>query len=146
MSEKRKNIDFFNLDWDEESDNEQKEKIKQDLVEKKVQKWDWDRPENFNMYFKFNKNYSEKNIEKIKKPTLVSGYDENSSDDDSLHLNSKKIRKIESNPVQNKFKVLKIEKESLLKYELTGHSGSVNRINWRHKHADATLLSSSIDG
>ena len=104
-----KKNDFFNLNSDSsDSDVE---------VKKDGKKWDWDRPENHDLYFK-----------NTKKHSLV-------NEDDSLAV-GKEIKKI--------CKFEKEEYENSKYKKLIGHTDCVNRIYWSKKNENL-LLSSSMD-
>ena len=120
-----KTNDFFNLNSDSDSEsNEQQE------LNKKIKKWDWDDPENYNDYYH--------------KDTLS-----NKRASSSLIKNSsnKQLKKFDERN-QEKFRIENENNESNdnIRLKLIGHNGAVNRVNWsRRFHNKNLLLSSSMD-
>jgi hypothetical protein len=133
-------LDFFNLNSDEEED--ETPVSSSENFEKQLQKWDWDRPENFHLYYKYN---TRKPLAKQtdQKRTLIESYsDEEASDLQKKHKSEAK---------QDNFFIDRSKNESnteprRLLFNLNGHKASVNRVDWckRSDHRE-TLLSSSID-
>lgn len=114
---KIENNNFFNLVSDEDDESED------DLVLKtKVKKWDWDLEENRSNFYT-----QEFNNKKIKKDDCTSAASTSQS----------------SEP--NRFRIEK-STESCFRYDLLGHSSSVNRIEWCKKYQNKNfLLASSMD-
>ena len=106
-----KNNDFFNLN-SESSDSEVDEK-------KDAKKWDWDRAENYDLYF--SKNPKKHSIE-------------NEED----YLEKKKKNKKCEQPTATSISLNSNYKK------LIGHTDCVNRIYWSKKNENL-LLSSSMD-
>lgn len=119
-TKKIKNSNFFNLSSDEE--DSQEEQSNEEEFQAKIRKWDWDREENKEIYYK----KETKETTKRFKPSEKS------------NLNS-------TNQTENKrFCIEKLESNSIFKYDLLGHNSSVNRIHWSKKNPNL-LLASSMD-
>ena len=122
MSKKVKENDFFNLNSDSDDCDDDKN------VEKSS-KWDWDRPENKQLYF----SKSEESFKKSKsgEKRTLNDYKEAGT--------SKKLFK-SSQPDESQ------AANNNMKYQLIGHTDSVNRIHWSKKPQNENLLlSSSMD-
>ena len=132
-----KKSNFFNLDSDETDEDE--EKKKKEELEKGIQKWDWDRAENFDLYFKFNKTTENKSA---KRSLLLVDYDDN--EEEKTDNKIKNNKKLYNQSMQNKPFIKLCENDSI--YDLIGHKSSVNRIHWSKKTGSKNfLLSSSMD-
>jgi hypothetical protein len=152
MDEKKTGVscDFFNLNSDSEKEEEalpSSSSSNSNNFEKQLQKWDWDRPENFDLYYKYNTRKPSSKTEALQKRSLVA-----SCCDANEKNESKKKHKIET--VRETFFIDRIQQNegkngdsNKLKFSLSGHTAAVNRINWckRAEHRDI-LLSSSMDG
>ena len=131
--EKIKRNNFFNLSSDEDTNGEQEEEDddeEEKLNKEKIKKWDWDREENKNLYFHKEAKHvvSEQSQSKRFKP-----------DTDSRDNNNQASGVIKSN-------LFRIESDSSVKFNLLGHTNSVNRIHWCRKHQhNNILLASSMD-
>ena len=111
------NNDFFNLISDEEDESEDDQVLKA-----KVRKWDWDLEENRSNFYT-----QDFNNKKIKNDECTAAASTSQS----------------SEP--NRFRIEK-STESCFKYDLLGHSSSVNRIEWCKKYQNKNiLLASSMD-
>ena len=119
---KRKESDYFNLESSDESDQEEVAKMV------KASKWDWDRDENFHLYYK---THWEDAATASKRPC-----------EDDKPFSSKKLAKEE---VSNEARIEPGDGSSDCLFQLVGHHSSVNRIHWA-KATPNLLLSSSMDG
>jgi hypothetical protein len=146
---KNKSEDYFNLDSDDDEDDSGEEAKKEEL-ESKIKKWDWDKPENFDLYY--GKNAPKVNYENkiAKRSLLVADYDE---DEDNIENLNKKLAKNIS--VSNKPFIESIKNESAMEaiaknkceFNFVGHKSSVNRVHWFKKYENKNLiLSSSMEG
>jgi hypothetical protein len=145
-----KSNDFFNLNSDDEDDVDDDKKRE---INEKVKKWDWDNPENYELYFK--KDYS-KGSGSFKRSLLIEDNDKADQGSNIKNETSKPINKklnisksnLDSKLSENKFSIMNMSKfeVSQLKYKLCGHTASVNRIYWGTKNENSNLLlSSSMD-
>ena len=124
---KRKENDFFNLGSSDESDDEEQgEAVKSKEAE--ISKWDWDREENFHLYYKTHW----ENPGVSKRPY-----------EDDIPSSSKKLAKEDESSNEARIESSVGDSGYLLK--LVGHHASVNRIHWA-KATPNMLLSSSMDG
>ena len=136
--------DYFGLNSDDEEESSVLEKRK----EEGIKKWDWDKDENRDLYYT-KPSFTTKGI----KRTIVPDYD---SDDDNLDITEPKMTKL-NNQDKNIQKKTSIYIETVsgatddqtckLKYNLIGHTSSVNRVHWTRQSSNKNkLLSSSMDG
>jgi hypothetical protein len=135
----KKSNDFFNLNSDDDEDDETELANKKHLDEQ-LRKWDWDRAENFSLYYKHNKEkISDSDTANLKRSVVTTESDE------ELCETKKRIR---TDPFSIEKVHEQVKHESVkLKFNLNGHTGSVNRINWCKKPQNRhLLLSSSMDG
>lgn len=149
---KNKSADYFNLDSADEDESE--EEAKKEELESKIKKWDWDKPENFDLYY--GKNAPKVNYENktAKRSLLVADYDE--EDEDNIESNRNLNKKLAKNiSVSNKPFIESIRNESAMEviaknkceFNFVGHKSSVNRIHWFKKYENKNLiLSSSMEG
>lgn len=139
MSNEKKKDDFFNLNSsssDEEEDEAEKLENEKRL-EKNVRKWDWDREENFKLYYSHSQ--GENDLKKIKTSS-------EEKEDSTKARSSASTSNSNKNPyVEN---VLESRGDSTgghcLLFNLNGHNGTVNRIHWKKGNKNI-LLSSSMD-
>lgn len=115
-----KKDDFFNLNSDSEA-----EEASSDL---KSNKWDWDKPENYDLYFKNTKRSLE--------------ISEESSD---VHSGKKTCKSDEELANENAPKTNFASNSNFKIKQMIGHTDCVNRIYWSKKNENV-LLSSSMDG
>jgi len=123
--EKEQKFNFSNLETSStDDDDEESECVTSKLNEedeKKIRKWDWDKEENYDLY------YGKGAIEKALKRSQ-----------DETELSKRKVLRKDDQmePV--------IESDLACKYKLVGHKSSVNRIHWSRTNENL-LLSSSMD-
>lgn len=134
---------FFNLDSESDEESDETTKKIQEDIEKKIQKWDWDRAENLDLYFK----HSYETKKSSKRSLLLDeseGETRNSNKkfNESVKESSHNLPYIETSECNT---TLSMSNNSVFK--LIGHKSSVNRINWCRKPENKNvLLSSSMDG
>ena len=129
MSEKAdKSNDFFNLASSDDDDLEEINGAEKKRAEEEgIKKWDWDRPENFSLYFSAHSATSSKR-----------GIDE-SNEIHAKRICSTSIRTERTPRIQLN--------DSCIRMELIGHEKSVNRVHWaKREQMSSMLLSSSFDG
>ena len=122
--EQEKKFNYFNLESSSTEEDDESETVVSKLNEedeKKIKKWDWDKEENYNLY------YGKEAIEKSLKR----------SQDESETTKRKVFKKDDQiEPV--------IQSDLSCKFKLVGHKSSVNRIHWSRTNENL-LLSSSMD-
>ncbi len=116
-------FNFFNLETSSTEEDEETEMIERKLTkedEEKIKKWDWDKEENYDLYY--GKEAVEKSMKRSKDAKEI----------------KRKMLKIDDQiePV--------IENDLTCKFKLVGHKSSVNRIHWSRTN-DNLILSSSMD-
>ena len=146
-------LNLYDDDDDDEEDNEADEQEK----EKQVRKWDWDLHENRHLYF--GKSTMTSNSSAIS-PQPRLNLKRNASDEFLSHDREsfeKMPAKKTPTGVGSRARIesanradfsLDSNDQFALKFNLTGHTDSVNRVHWRRQRTSAhstSLLSSSMD-
>ena len=135
----KKQTDFFNLNSEESENEEEKaeEAFKQEEIKKKIEKWNWDQPENFDLYYKYN--YNKIETSSTKRSLLVNNdqFVEEEIINKKMKPSNVFIDQVGSSNNSSSF-------TPALLFNLTGHTSSVNRINWCKINKNV-LLSSSMD-
>lgn len=137
MSSSKRDNDFFNLNSDE-SDSDDKNDDKQ-----KTSIWDWDKPENYNLY--------QDNVKVNSTKRVLNDNEVINSNKKFLKLNENNNKKSNEIKIENQNDFIQyasnINTNKYLKCNLTAHKESVNRIYWSKKPDNRNLLlSSSMDG
>ena len=147
VNTKPQKSNFFNLDSESdasEEDVEEEAKKKEDL-EKKIKKWDWDRSENFELYYKHSQR--PESSRKPKRSSLLVDYDEN--EDLDAQMSRKKSNSSlggATRPFVESLNNDLLSQQNNLEFNLIGHKSCVNRIHWSKKlERKSILLSSSMD-
>lgn len=142
-SQNSKKHNFFNLDSASDEDSNETEKKRQDEINKKIQKWDWDRPENLDLYFK--QSYEAK--KPSKRSLLLDEVDnETQTSTKKVHESAKRTSRVKPY-IESHECGPSLGSSNKLVFELVGHKSSVNRIHWCRKPENKNIiLSSSMDG
>jgi hypothetical protein len=145
-SQNNQKYNFFNIDSEDDEDSDEAENKRQGEIDEKIKKWDWDRPENFDLYFK----KSHKTNVTTKRPLAL---DEIDGENSEVPSSNKKFHDSTKSNCKNGPFIESHEQGSLnttcnnLVFNLVGHKSSVNRIHWGRKPENKSiLLSSSMDG
>ena len=127
---------FFNLesDSDEEEVIEEDNRTNNDEIKKKINKWDWDREENYKLYYQINNKITTNSLKRS-----------NDNDELATASSSGNSKKKQYTELVEQVRIEKInDNTNKLKFNLFGHKSTINRINWTRKSGEH-LLSSSFD-
>jgi hypothetical protein len=130
-----KGSNFFNLNSDDDDEDEEKKaKAAEEMLAKNIAKWDWDREENFNLYYNTNKQPT--SSQNNKKSRLL----EEEPDAECGSTHQWPIKRTKDVYIES---CVPMNSHPCTLFNLYGHHASVNRIHWsKNKNL---LLSSSID-